>query len=141
MWDVRTGSPTLEIFGHRNSRSLLNATADKKKQFLFAGGEDGFVRAWDLRSGDILLERDLAETKISHPSPAVRDESAGFAREETAYAMHYSGRYPPRPGSPANRKAGAIHDVAFVEEQDSLLVASSSDVVVLAAVGKTLLGD
>jgi hypothetical protein len=54
--DLRRGErPKQRFLGHDNSHSMLRGCVDNRERFLFAGGEDGVVRAWCLRSARLLM--------------------------------------------------------------------------------------
>jgi WD40 repeat protein len=47
--------PLLSYAGHVNTFSHIKPTVDADEQWLFCGGEDGLMRTWDVRHGNLIM--------------------------------------------------------------------------------------
>ncbi|KAI9014706.1 WD40-repeat-containing domain protein [Gaertneriomyces semiglobifer] len=58
LWDLRNSSqPVMSLQGQVNSHTSLKFCMNDDKSIVFSGGQDGWVRAWGLRTGEMVLQR------------------------------------------------------------------------------------
>ncbi|KAK3603064.1 hypothetical protein CHS0354_015757 [Potamilus streckersoni] len=54
LWDLRMQKVVLEYHGHKNEYKVLPMHVDEHEKLVYGAGQDGYVRFWCLRSGELL---------------------------------------------------------------------------------------
>jgi WD40 repeat protein len=88
LWDLRLASKPLvvsEFAGHVNAHSALKPCTDSADSVLYAGGADGRVRAWSLRTAHLLAELPvMSEGETASAGATDAKSSASASRSSSA---------------------------------------------------------
>ncbi|TPX36951.1 hypothetical protein SmJEL517_g00955 [Synchytrium microbalum] len=64
-WDCRNASAPLLDFGDSTYCIQKRFVTDEMESVVFAAGNDGYLRSWSLRNGNLLMQKQVAEEKPS----------------------------------------------------------------------------
>jgi WD40 repeat protein len=96
IFDIRRETRRKQHFdGHDNSHTVLRGCVDDQERFLFAGGQDGIMRAWSLRTSHLLMaNKSLISERVGTPrvlSWLPEGPSLVIGTENGAFAMDVAG--------------------------------------------------